>query len=75
MKRVYDVKLDELVEVEMETSEIQRSELQVAIYVNNFNYKKIYQEVINTQKMLDHYTASSSNYEKLQIYRIIKETS
>jgi hypothetical protein len=25
--------------------------------------------------MLDHYTASSSNYEKLQIYRIIKETS
>ena len=56
---------------DMTTSEIADATAEISQYITGFNYNQQYLRTQNTQTLIDAYHDSRSNYEKLQIYRIL----
>ncbi len=62
-------------ERQMTPEEIEDSYLYIQRYVDDFNYNMLYNMVCNQAEMKDLYRSATSNYEKLQIYRLIFGTT
>lgn len=58
-------------ERQMTSEEIEDSCAYIQRYVDNFDYNMLYNKVCNQAEMKDLYRSVMSNYEKLQIYRLI----
>lgn len=56
---------------DMSNSEIAAATEEISQYIADFDYNLQYSRTQNIQVLLDVYNASRSNYEKLQIYRIL----
>ena len=55
----------------MTASEIADATAEIGQYITGFDYNRQYLRTQNTQTLIDVYHNSRSNYEKLQIYRIM----
>lgn len=55
----------------MTASEIADATAEIGQYITGFDYNQQYLRTQNTQTLIDAYHNSGSNYEKLQIYRIL----
>lgn len=55
----------------MTASEIAAATAEIGQYITGFDYNQQYLRTQNTQTLIDAYHNSGSNYEKLQIYRIL----
>ena len=58
-------------ELEMSNDQIKAAEEAIARIVKNFSYKTALSSLNNTEEMVKQFKETSSNYEKLQIFRII----
>lgn len=58
-------------ERDMTENEVEEGIEEIRKYVDEFNYTNEYKQIIDTKKMIELYSYSSNNYEKLQIYRVI----
>lgn len=56
---------------EMTASEIADATAEIRKYITGFDYNQQYERTQNVQTLIDVYHNSRSNYEKLQIYRIL----
>lgn len=56
---------------EMTASEIADATAEIRKYITGFDYNQQYERTQNVQALIDVYHNSRSNYEKLQIYRIL----
>ena len=55
----------------MTASEIDNATAEISQYITGFDYNQQYLRTQNIQMLIDAYHNSRSNYEKLQIYRIL----
>ncbi|OKL50388.1 hypothetical protein BM477_02715 [Boudabousia marimammalium] len=56
---------------EMTDTEIERASLEIRSRIPNFTYENEYQKTQDVTLLIDLYRKSSSNYEKMQLFRII----
>jgi len=66
------LKSDNELERNMSLEEISDAEKEIKEYIFDFNYHIEYKKIINNKLMIKLFNESKNNYEKLQIYRIIK---
>ena len=63
------------IETLLTNTEIKEAEKIVTEFIPKFNYQNEYNKIIDTQELIKTYEASTNNYEKLQIYRVIFDNS
>ena len=69
---IYDIQEDgEVSEREMSSDEITKANAEILSYIPEFNYSIIILLINDDEKMKELYRASTNNYEKLHLYRII----
>gem|GEM_PF-5542164 len=59
--------------IKLTVNEISETSDKIKKYISDFDYNIIYNYVIDNEIIKEIYKKSSSNYEKFQIYRIIKD--
>ncbi|MBO5947459.1 AAA family ATPase [bacterium] len=74
-KRVKPTKRNDSDEVEMSLAEIQKAERSIQEYLNGFSYSEQIARVIDFDILKQLYCDCDSNYEKLQIFRIVFENA
>ena len=74
-KRVKPTKRNDSDEVEMSLAEIQKAERSIQKYLNGFSYSEQIARVIDFDILKQLYCDCDSNYEKLQIFRIVFENA
>ena len=57
--------------VEMLQERIESAEKEIKQYIDSFNYKVIYEQIIDKQYMKNIYLNTTNNYEKMQIFRVM----
>ena len=57
----------------MTTEEIKKATEEICEYIKGFDYVNEYEKVSSREKLIEVYRKTDSNYEKLQIYRIIHD--
>lgn len=67
IKKIEDEKRD------MTLKEIEDGEKEIKEHIPDFNYEESLRFINDTDKLIDLFEATNSNYEKLQIYRIINQ--
>lgn len=60
-------------EINMSPEEISDGELEIKHYISNFSYEEYLNLVKDIGKLIELFESTSSNYEKLQVYRIINQ--
>jgi len=55
----------------MTETEIKQAVTMIQDFIHNFQYEKLYRMITNHKKIIELYDKAASNYEKLQIYRIL----
>ena len=60
---------------EMSQEQIEDAMATIQEYIPEFDYERILQSVLNRAEMIDLYQHSESNYEKLQIYRLLYDAT
>ena len=58
-------------DVEMSQEHIANAEGEIKQYIDSFNYKAIYEQIIDKQYMKNIYLHANNNYEKMQIFRVM----
>ncbi len=59
----------------MSQEQIEEAMATILKYIPKFDYERILQSVLNRAEMIDLYRRSKSNYEKLQIYRLLYDAT
>lgn len=60
---------------EMSKKQIEEAMISIREYIPDFNYEQTLQSVLNRAEMIRLYQDSKSNYEKLQIYRLLYDAT
>jgi len=60
---------------EMSQEQIEEAMMSIRKYIPEFNYERTLQSVLNRAEMIGLYRHSESNYEKLQIYRLLYDAT
>jgi hypothetical protein len=69
---IFDILIDDQPSArEMAEQEIEVAMIELFTYIPDFNYASVIELITNDEAMKDLYKASSNNYEKLHLYRII----
>lgn len=55
----------------MNTSDINKGEEQIKVFISDFSYTKYYNDNFTKEKLISHLTNENNNYFKLQIFRIV----
>lgn len=63
----------EMVETSMSSEEVSSAESEIKEYILDFSYTEYLNLVKNTKELVELFKSTNSNYEKLQIYRIINQ--
>lgn len=72
-KQVYNEKLEKIELIWLTNEEVQLATENIKRYIPDFDYNKILKIILDEKIILEIYEKSWSNYEKFQIYRIIKD--
>ena len=72
-KKVYNTKTEEIDSIILTAGEISETSDYIKRYIPGFDYYNVYNDITDNNKIKEIYKNSSSNYEKFQIYRIIKD--
>lgn len=64
-------KIPEISKRPMTDTEVKNATLEICKYIPSFDYSKEYINVTDKEKLIEMYRCANSNYEKLQIYRIL----
>ena len=72
-KKVYNSETNKMDLIKLTVNEISETSDKIKKYISDFDYNIIYNYVIDNEIIKEIYKKSSSNYEKFQIYRIIKD--
>lgn len=65
--------IDGEIERDMTVSEIATASSEITHFLEDFDYQKMLSRLTDDNEMISIYKAATSNYEKLQVYRIINE--